>query len=259
MGFSQFNNTANMYYYRHEWKALLYSFGLLKDILGVGGLILLAAGIIYLLIDKKYALLSFLSILFFSLFIYYGSVSMTEHRYMLLAIIPLLIMQGYFISKAIVIKRLRMLFVVVLFILIAVNFIDAYPMIKFRHDYSLQEEFAKFVKDNTEPQAYIIAMDEGPFIEYYAQRNVLYKATGIHREDFEQFFNRVDSLLMNEAQIYIISSGIYGYDPRKYFIDMLFDKYNLIYIGGSLNEDYHHKAIKQLLFLEELYKIEKKT
>jgi hypothetical protein len=258
-GLAQFKEILGVYYYNHSLEYLWFSLQQLKEILGPVGLWLSAVGGLYLLIDKKYITFLFLLIFFASLFVYYGSTSVTEHRYLLLAAVPLLITQGYFIAKASQMKRPRLLFYTALFILVMINFVKIYPVIKFRHDYSLQEDFAKFVQQNTEPSSYVIAMDEGPFIEYYSQRNVLYKATGLHKEDFDKFFTKVDNLLTENKPVYIISSGIYGYDPKRYFINTLSDKYNLIYLGCRLNEDYHHAALGQSLFFEGLYKIEKKV
>lgn len=256
-GLAQFKGIASAYYYDHSLIYLWFSLKEVTEILGFGGIVLLIFGAVYFFLDKKNTIFYFLLLLFLSIFIYYGSSSVVEHRYLLLAIVPLLIIQGYFVSKVFAMKRLRLLFTAALFIFVAVNFILIYPTIKFRHDNSLQEDFAKFVQKNIEPSSYVIAMDEGPFIEYYAKRNILYKATGIDKRDFDEFFNRIDYLLTENMPIYIISTAIYSYDPKRYFINTLSDKYNLKYIGCRINEDYHHKAIKQFLFLEALYKIEK--
>ncbi|MBL7197014.1 MAG: glycosyltransferase family 39 protein [Candidatus Omnitrophica bacterium] len=255
IGFSQFKNTLAIYYYYHSFQNLYVSSKWIVDILSIAGIAILIAGIGYFFLEKNRILFYFLLIWFFSLFIYYGSHSCTCYRFLLFSMMPLLIIQGYFISKF---HRKPFLFFLI-FIFVVINFIEFYPIIQFRHDYNLQEDFAKFVQRNTEPASYIIAMDEGPFIEYYANRKVLYKAIGLNKIHFDKFFEKVDKLLDNGDTIYIISSGIYGYGPKEYFKKRLLNNYNLQYIGWYIIQDWHNKLMNNRFFREKLYRIEKKV
>jgi hypothetical protein len=257
-GLSQFREVFSAYYLSHSLKYLYFSWKWLIDVLSVNGIVILIAGLYYFILEKEKTLLCFLLIWFFSIFVYLGRFIGFQHRSLILVIFPLLIVQGYFVSKAF--YRFKFLIPLLVFTFIAKNFIAFYPIAQFSHRYNLQKDFAEFVKNNTEPTSYIIAMDEGFFIEYYANRRILYKAIGCNKKDFDDFFNEVDRLLNNGNKIYIISTGIYGYDPNKYFINTLLNNYNLKYIGQRPNQDWHSDSIYTLgLFIEKLYKIEKKT
>ncbi|NQV00080.1 MAG: glycosyltransferase family 39 protein [Parcubacteria group bacterium] len=258
-GLSHFKDTMSAYYFYHSLSCLYGSLKYIIEILSLPGVIISFAGMGYFFLERNRSLFYFLLIWFFSLFSYYGTCNAMSYRYLLLPLLPALIMQGYFISKLFKFKRLvGILICFLLFISVVKNFIEFYPIIQFRNKNSLQEDFARFVQRNTEPNAYIIAMDEGCFIEYYAKRKILYKATGLNEDDFDEFFKRVDLLLDKDIPIYIISTGIYGYDPKKFFITMLLNNYILTYIGEHPNEAWHKKSIKQSLFLEKLYKIQKR-
>ncbi|MFC1709594.1 ArnT family glycosyltransferase [Candidatus Omnitrophota bacterium] len=256
-GISQFRSTLDIYYYYHSLKRLQASSIWIVDIIGIHGVILFIAGLGYFLLERKKTIFYFLLIWFLILFIYYGSHSTSCYRFLFFSIIPLLIMQGYYISK--VFRRFKLLVPLLILVWVVFNFIEFFPIVKFRHNYNLQGEFARFVQKNTEPGSYVIAMDEGPFIEYYAGRKILYKATGPNKEKFDIFFSKVDKLLDESPPIYIISSGIYSYDPKKYFINTLSNNYNLDYIGKHINQDWYNPSIYHSgLFIEELYKVEKK-
>jgi hypothetical protein len=257
-GFSQFRDTLSIYYNHYTLNKLSLSLASIVDMLQVYGIFILLAGIGYWLFEKKKYLLCFLLLWCIVIFVYYGSFSCFAYRYLLLSITPLFIIQGYFIAKAF--KRLKLLIPFLLLIIFINNLIDFYPYARFRQEYNLQKEFAEFVRSKTESSSYVIVMDEGPFIQYYGKRNILYKATGLNKSEFDEFFEKVDTLLNNRIPIYIITTGIYGYDPKGYFKNALINNYDLKYVGRHLNQDWHQASIYESgLMIERLYKVEKKT
>ena len=257
IGLSQFRDLTHVYYFYHSLTKLRGACEWLVQILSLEGLIILIAAIGYFFLEKNRIIFNFLIIWFLSLFLYYGSFSTVDHRYLLFSIAPLLIIQGYFISRIYVIRYLGILFTFFIFILIAKNFLEFYPVLKFRHNHNLQKDFGEFIKKNTEPDSYIIAIDEGPFIEYYAKRKVLYRAVGLNKKDFQDFFKEVDVILERNTPIYIINSAFYSYDPKKYFEKSLSYSYNLKYIGNHLYENWNRTCISKDLLIQKLYKIEK--
>lgn len=257
IGIAQFKETLSVYYYAQSFRYFSEYSTWIIDILSFPGAIFLIAGLGYSSFHKNKSIVFFLLIWFFSLFIYYGSHHFAQYRYFCFAIIPLLIIQGYFTSKAF--YYLRKIALLSVFILIASNFLHFYPIVKFRHDHNLQKEFAEFVRNNTNDYSYVIAMDEGPILEYYTDRKILYKPIGLKKVEFNEFFINIDMLLEKYNNVYIISSAIDGYDPQEYFRKDLSNNYNLEYIGGHLNQDWHAQSIyEQVIFEEKLFKLEKK-
>jgi hypothetical protein len=254
-GITQFQDTLGVYYYHHSLLYAAPSLGFVAWIVGFPGLLILLAGVGYFLLERDKLMLHFLLLWFLVIFLYYGSHSCACPRYLVFSTIPLLIPVGYFISKF----QRKILLYSLIFVLLVFSFFSFYRPIYFRHKYNLQESFAKFVKGKTEPSSYIIAIDEGPFIEYYADRRVLYRAAESSRESFDTFFADMDRLLEDGQAIYIISSAMYSYDEDKYFLNKLLDRYDLEYKGNHLNQDWHGRSLLESgLLTEDLYKIERK-
>jgi 4-amino-4-deoxy-L-arabinose transferase-like glycosyltransferase len=251
------NSVSGLYYLYFEPRSIIL---MSKEIVAVfdgGGLVLLIAGVVYFFIYKNRILLYFLLLWFLSLFLFYGNLSIEEIRFFLLPLIPAFVMLGYFISR---LRKGKAPLYQFMLLLIVVNFSEPYKNIYLRHVNNFQEDFAKFVARSTEPDSYIVAMDEGPFIEYYSKRKVLYKAIGLDKNRFNAFFTEVDRLIEEGSIVYIISSGIYAYDPRKYFINTLNDRYDPVYVGCHLNQDWHSNGLySNDLFKEKLYRLKKKN
>ena len=254
-GLSQFKDTLETYYYFHSLRILRDSSEWIIDILEASGFCLFVAGLGYFLIEKSRIVLSFLLIWFLGLFIYYGTHSCACPRYLIFSFLPLLIIQAYFLARF---RKKKFIFVFVLAVML-VHFFRFYPPVNFRHKNNVHRDFSRFIRANTESNAYIISIDMGPFLEYYSQRKVLYRALGENKKDFDEFFVEVNKRLEGGHPIYILDTEIYGYDPRKIFQTKLFQDYDVEYIGSHLNQYWHFRSMYDYgLIKERLHKIEKK-
>ncbi len=226
-------------------------------IFSMNGVLIFMAGFIYMALKKQYRQLLFLLFWFLPLFIFYAGVSSSGPRYLVIAWIPLLAAQGYFLGSFK--KNGRILARTVLFSIIFVNFFLCAPTLAFRHKYALQEEFALWVSSKTPPDAWIIAIDEGMFLKYYGKRRYFGRPIFGKASQVDAFLKELDSFLLNGEKVYIITSGLGSYDGTGLFKKKLFQDYHLSFIGKKQNEDWHHALLNLDLFQEGLYKIEKKN
>ena len=59
-------------------------------------------------------------------------------------------------------------------IIFILTFSSIYPTLKDRHDYSGTREFAEWIGDVTEPNAFIVSSDQYMFVNRYANRSTFY-------------------------------------------------------------------------------------
>ena len=115
------------------------------------------------------------------------------------------------------------------------------------------------IQDNTDADGYVIAIDMGPFIEYYGKREVLYRTIGSEKKDHDWYFKQMNDLMDKGKSIYIIESGITSYDPARAFLKGLVEGYELHYINYGVVENwYAFSSIRQSFMRERLFKLEKK-
>lgn len=225
-------------------------------IFDVSGVILIAVGFVCMIIRKHYRQVIFLLSWFFPLFVFYAGISSCGPRYLVIAWIPLLIAQGYFLGGFRGRKGLAVLILVLLMNI--VNFSRYVPALAFRHFYSLQEEFARWIGEKTPSNAVIVAVDEGAFIQYYGNRQFLGRPVFEKKSQVDDFFQQLNDLLAQGRDLYIISSAFGAYDDTKTFKKRLFKNYSMLFIGRKVNEDWHHSLLQPYFFNESFFKIEKK-
>jgi len=257
----EFKSSMAMYYLINDSIFLVHALILIVRILSIPGMIIALFSLLYCICKKDFhrRKIYFLLVWFVVLFISYGLRNIILYRYFLFALIPIFIMEGHLLSKLMVVKRLRVVLTVAVCAMVLSNFIKFYPTLELRHNYDLQGDFCKFINQVTKPDSLVIAMDNGTFIEYYSQRKVLYKPIGNNKADFDNFFKELDVLLKKNTPVYIIAVDLRSYDPKGYFRNILFHDYNLKLIGTRVNEEWHNTCIRQLLYIDGLYKIEKKA
>jgi predicted membrane-bound mannosyltransferase len=222
------------------------------------GLILIVAGFLSLIVKAKRKEFFFLLIWFLSLHLFYGNVSSMGLRYLVIAWIPLIIAQGVFLGS---LKGKRVVAAgIVVFLIIAVQFIEFAPALEFRHRHALQKSFAEWVAKKTPPDAVIIAMDESLFLRYYGKRNTLAHPITTSRNFMDNYFdNNVDRLLQEGRDVYVISTAFLTYDPKELFREELFNRYDVILVGEHRNEDWHHALLHLEIFNEQLYQLKWKS
>lgn len=233
-----------------------YNSAWMKNIFSADGFALFLAGFGYMIVKKQYRPFIFLMIWFLALFTFYAGISSSGPRYLVIAWIPLIIAQGSFLGDFGGKKRL--LAFLALGIMTCVNFFKYTPVLEFRHRYALQQEFARWVNEETEPDAMVIAMDESIFIEYYGKRKVILRPMFKNKFQIDRFFQQLDGFFSQGKKVYVIGTACMSYDADGAFRRALLDKYRVVCIGRKDNEDWHHALLDQVFLKEALFRLEKK-
>ena len=191
------------------------------------------------------------------LVLYYGNVTSYAPRYLLYIVIPLVILggiggdhlMGYLRSPA-----SRVVAAGVLLTLVGgLGIADAYPLIHFRSEYSGPKRMAQYVGRVTEPDAVIIAMDEGVFIEYYAHRKVLTHPVNA-LDPNRRFVEEVLAIAESGKAVYVISTAL-TYDDERHFQRLIKENFFVMPAGEVLDEGYHRPELGFTKFPNQLFRI----
>lgn len=212
--------------------------------------IFFAIGLARMFSNKNLFIALFLSI--WSLFIFYfGNTTVYCPRHLDIVIIPLYIFAAYVLAD--LYRKDKIISSAIIIYCVISMFVFMYPMLKFRHGYNGEKQFALYVKEKTEDRAVIIAMDDSPFIEYYGKRKALIPPL----EDagkIDEFFEAVEVYLNNKIPVYLIESGL-SYDSNRSIENRLFKNFNVTVIGEKLTEDFHRPELSLQTYREKLFKI----
>ncbi len=233
------------------------AFRWLMDIFRLHGVILALLGFWFMVLKKELRQFIFLLVWFFTLHFFYGNFSGAAVRYMTIAWLPLIIAQGSFLGSF----KGKGFYAAIFYVFIAgfISFSRFAHVLEFRHRHALQPEFAIWASAQAGEDSVIICLDEGAFFAYYAHRRVLYRPIGRDREIFKKYFDDyLDPFLEQGRRVYIIGSAVFFYNPGKVFQNMLYERYDIDYVGKKLNEDWHNYFLQTGLFEEDLYLIKKK-
>ncbi len=206
----------------------------------------------------------FLLLWFFIPLLFYGNLNTTTSRFLVISVIPIFMVQGYFFSYLLSFQN-RFFERAVLFSfcwMTLLLFSQIFPILHFRHQHALLPDWARWISKTTEPNAIIITSDEGPFIEYYGERKILYRPTALFiydEEHMQSFKKTVDQFLKENIPVYITSSGLHSYDFQKIFINWMIQNYELIYRTEHFSEDWHAGETVLRVGIEKLYQIHKKS
>ena len=233
------------------------AFRWLLDQFWFNGSILILVGFGFMFLKKQIRPFLFLLIWFLVFQLFYGSISSSGPRYLVIAWLPLVVAQGYFLGF--LKKRIFYLATAVVILMAMSDFLRYAPVLEFRHQRSLQAEYARWISNRTSPDAVIMAIDEGIFIEHYAKRKVLYRPVTCDKVLLERFLDeKLDKLLEEGKKVYIIGTALSAYDPCHLFAKKLRERYELITIGKKANEDWHHALLNREIITEWFFQIKKK-
>jgi len=238
----------------------LSSYYLLQNFSFLGILIILLGMSKLFLQQKKICL--FLCLWAVLPYLIFGQMNNVHPRYLLLTILPLSFVQGYFFSqlrnKRLIFQSLAIFLCVAISILPLLNF---YPAVKFRNTNSLVADHARWIGKHTEPNALIISGNEMRFINHYAHRNIFprpYFSYHFKQKEFLKFKNRLNETLDKGIPVYITTKGLLTFDPQQQFSNAMLNNYFLTYAGETLSE-YWPGVLSQRIVVEKLYKISKVT
>ena len=133
-----------------------------------------------------------------------------------------------------------------------------YPILKSRHDKSLLADMGTYIAQHTAPNAKIIAIDLGLFIEYYGHRSILIRPANswhIDPAELKRFQKTLDKLLAEGTPVYIAESSLVTYNPDFIFSNMIKTHYDLKLIGRFPVEDWHHGDLSLYIDMDTLYKL----
>ena len=105
---------------------------------------------------------------------------------------------------------------------------------------------------------YIIAGDEGFFIEHYGHRTLLRRPTSafdIKDAELITFKQKLDRILADGIPVYIDANGLYSYDAGKKFSSLIKKNYNLTFLGKHLIEEWYLGEIFADIQWQGLFKI----
>ncbi len=224
--------------------SLLTSFRhILFGLTPVGALTVLV-GFLLLMRDRP-RLAVFFSLWFGIPLLFYGNLMTTAPRFLMLPTLALFPVQGVLFSrltrtpnKAFNSLTAASFCAVYLFL-----FVETLPILSFRHRNALLPDFGRYVAARTDPEAWIITGDEGPFLRYYGHRRLLDRPKPITRltpSAWRSFQAAVDRRMKAGDPVYITGSGLYSYDPDQAFSRAMKTRYILKKIGEKRTEDWHH-------------------
>jgi len=227
------------------------------------GLLLSLAG--FVMIGRyQFALLGFLLLWILVPLGFYGNLYSTlDARFLTILLPPFFIGQGIVFSKLLRKNLLIKLMSYCLFVIIICKlFTTIYPVLKFRHDHAILPDFALWITDMTEPNAYIIAADENRFLTYYGDRAMIGRPVTVLRRTDEsellKFKRKVDHLLNQEIPVYITTAGLYAYNRDSHFSNFFDRYYSKDYVGKNYYEDWHRGSLELKIYLMSLYRVYKR-
>ncbi len=194
---------------------------------------------------------------------FYGNIQTTAPRFLNIFIPAICLWLGSGLEKINQFKApVRHLAIALFGLQIYLSLMSIYPTLHFRHQHSSLIDYAHWVGERTEENAFIIGQDHNSFFEYYAHRQVLVRpANSIHinPEAIEDFRNIIINKLSLGHSIYIISPALYNYDPQKEFQEMMFVNFNIVPLDTKTVEHWYFGEIYLGTHQFTLYKVEIRT
>ncbi|MBU0536678.1 MAG: glycosyltransferase family 39 protein, partial [Nanoarchaeota archaeon] len=221
------------------------SFSYMNTTITYLGWIGVLGGVSYLLKKRRIYTLSVLGVWFAIMFFYIGNLTVVDSRFLIPVLAPLCILMAFGCEWGY--EKHKIIGIAALIVLMGSLFYVAHPLIKARHEYSGQKEFAEFVEMSTEPNSLVYSGDNYVFITRYGHRNTKYFGGG------EENVNFMINTLLNKTNVYAVESSFYFMTPVER--DLLSKYFIISYIGHAQNEVYQFSALQLRRYDEKLFKI----
>ncbi len=242
--------------------SLILTFQFLNLNFSLFGFIFITIGSFFLY-QKNLKIFSFLFLWTSIPLLFYGNLLTTAPRFFTILLPPLYIIQGALFNRLFNINlKFKIITLMAYTTLIVITFIPIYPILSYRHKKALLPDYARWISQKTEPNAYIIIGDDRLFMQYYGHRKILGRPLKIHNlsdNELQKFQIKLDNLLNKDIPVYATYIGLYDYDPHKKFSTFIIKNYTLTMIGKHLYEDWHKGELTQRVIYNPLVKINKKS
>jgi len=211
------------------------------------------AGVVWMGKNKALFVGVFLS-LWFLLIFFYGNLAGYGVRYLDITVLPIYVGVSYVVAS--LRGRARQLCMAVIAGCVVWMLLFAFPMLDARRNYNGAKRFAEYVRDTTPEDALVLAMDEEPFIRYYAGRETL--AHPAHptggEPELDAFLAEIDTRLSAGKAVYMLETG-FQYDKHRIVHQLVTQRFGITRVGQKLWEDYHRPEMKLRLRMQGLYRL----
>jgi hypothetical protein len=202
-------------------------------------------GLLYLIRKRQIYLLASLVSWFLIFFLYIGNLAVVDSRFLIPSLVPLCILMAF--GAMFVYEKHKIAGILAVILLAIVIFSVGYPIIKARHEYSGQKEFAEYVAYKTPSNSLVMASDNYFFINRYGHRETIYFGNG------ETSIRTITAKLSNSIPVYAVESSFMF--MSQYDRDMLSKYFVIDYIGDAENEVYQFSALDLRRYREKLFQI----
>lgn len=250
LGFVQFDGRMFLLL-GNGWAHLLESFSWF-------GCVLAAAGMV-LILRKRTLFAVFLLLWFLVPLLCLSSMSGLPPRFLIMVVPVIVLLLSYVFSQYMNGPRfLKWAAMTVWVSLIIYSVVLMYPILNFRHHRAEIVTASQWFGRITPSNSVIFARDEGFFITHYGGRQVMEGPAcwgGCSNAQFLDFKSKVRELTSQGRAVYITSMGLQADDPDGEFQKFVKGNFDLIPVGKSWTEDWHHDCMVLRLGWVKLFKI----
>jgi hypothetical protein len=126
-----------------------------------------------------------------------------------------------------------------------------------RHRFSGGKEYALWLDGRIEPDALVVAMDYGVFVEYYAGRRVASHPQGPADAILSWAAGLLDEIDAG-TPVYMMESG-FSYDPDGIVRRTVMSRFEVTPVGSQLTEDYHKASLQRRVHRNRLFRLTRKA
>jgi len=228
----------NLKYSGESILASLNAVGVLFSIIGLA-----------LLFSERRHLFYFLLIFFIPLFLFYASSKTIADRFFVVPIAALIIGIAYAIGN--IKKKNAYAGAIVMVLFLIAFFMNIYPTIKLRSEFSAFKELAGIINDNALPGDSVVILygDDTPAINYYSRTPTKTCDYEPDESSIEKFVIRTYNLMNDDLKVYISGScfGLGTKAERQLFLDIMDANFNGVKVAEYVHDDYHRSTIKPTL------------
>ncbi len=219
------------------------------------GMVCAVAGVVLLFKRTENKFYGIFFLIWMLSFFYFGNTSNYKPRYLMITSFPFFLFMGHALYALFEKKRVlgNIVFLAVFFLL----FGSIHPLIFFRKDFSGEKAFALWLKTQVPKNSSIIAVDDSPFIQYYANLKTEYYPIN-NPEKLTKWIDTKKQEVKEGLPIYIVGAS-FIYDRKDIFRRALNNNFSFLYIGSHPIEDYHGASIKFTYYVSHLYKLVSKS